>query len=157
MDTSGRDCWKPQSGDLPDLSRSNLPGHPLARFHRRLGCGLPCGPQWNAIRGWEYRSALESCCCLAHPAAVQAGDTIWLRGGTYTIPPGRNILCGLRGTAAAPITVAQYPGERATIDIKGAAQGFFFTNSPNPSGAAYVNFKDFEVTNSDTNRRPECP
>ena len=57
----------------------------------------------------------------------------------------------------APITVAQYPGERATIDIKGAAQGFFFTNSPNPSGAAYVNFKDFEVTNSDTNRSTRFP
>ena len=63
----------------------------------------------------------------------------------------------LRGTAAAPITVAQSPGERATIDIKGAAQGFFFTNSPNPSGAAYVNFKDFEVTNSDPNRSTRFP
>ena len=63
----------------------------------------------------------------------------------------------MRGTAAAPITVAHYPGERATIDIKGAAQGFFFTNSPNPSGAAYVNFKNFEITNSDTNRRPGMP
>ena len=58
----------------------------------------------------------------------------------------------MRGTATAPITVAQYPGERATIDVKGAAQGFFFTNSPNPSGAAYVNFRDFEITNSDPNR-----
>ena len=94
---------------------------------------------------------------LAGPAAVHPGDTIWLRGGTYTIPSGGRILCGLRGTAAAPITVAQYPGERATIDIKGAAQGFFFTNSPNPSGAAYVNFKDFEVTNSDTNRSTRFP
>ena len=63
----------------------------------------------------------------------------------------------MRGTAAAPITVAHYPGERATIDIKGAAQGFIFTNSPNPSGAAYVNFKNFENTNSDTNRKPGMP
>jgi hypothetical protein len=94
---------------------------------------------------------------MAGPAAVHPGDTIWLRGGTYTIPSGGHILCGLRGTAAAPITVAQYPGERATIDIKGAAQGLFFTNSPNPAGAAYVNFKDFEVTNSDTNRVPSMP
>ncbi len=102
-------------------------------------------------RPWDLATA------LAGRAGVQPGDTIWLRGGTYTIPPGGNILCGLRGTAAAPITVAQYPGERATIDIKGAAQGFFFTNSPNPSGAAYVNFKDFEVTNSDTNRSTRFP
>ena len=94
---------------------------------------------------------------MAGPAAVHPGDTIWLRGGTYKIPSGGHILCGLRGTAAAPITVAQSPGERATIDIKGAAQGFFFTNSPNPSGAAYVNFKDFEVTNSDPNRSTRFP
>src|ERR1700730_10294447 len=69
---------------------------------------------------------------LAAPAAVHPGDMIWLRGGLYTFPPGGNILCGLRGTAAAPITVAQYPGERATLDIAGAAMGLFFTDSPNP-------------------------
>jgi hypothetical protein len=100
-------------------------------------------------RPWDLATALAG---HAAVAAVHPGDTIWLRGGTYTIPAGGRILCGLRGTASAPITVAQSPGERATIDIKGAAQGFFFTNSPNPSGAAYVNFKDFEVTNSDPNR-----
>ena len=109
------------------------------------------GADGSLGRPWSLAAA------LAGPAAVHPGDTIWLRGGTYTIPSGGHILCGLRGTAAAPITVAQYPGERATIDIKGAAQGFFFTNSPNPSGAAYVNFKDFEVTNSDTNRVPDMP
>ena len=120
-----------------------------ADFHAAPS-GTPSG-DGSIGRPWSLAVA------LAHPAAVQAGDTIWLRGGTYTIPPAGNILCGLRGTAAAPITVAQYPGERATIDIKGAAQGFFFTNSPNPSGAAYVNFKDFEVTNSDTNRSTRFP
>ena len=109
------------------------------------------GADGSLGRPWSLAAA------LAGPAAVHPGDTIWLRGGTYTIPSGGNILCGLRGTAAAPISVAQYPGERATIDIKGAAQGFFFTNSPNPSGAAYVNFKDFEVTNSDTNRSTRFP
>ena len=107
--------------------------------------GTPRG-DGSIARPWDLATALRP------PAAVQPGDTIWLRGGTYTIPLGGHILCGLVGTAAAPITVAQYPGERATIDIKGAAQGFFFTNSPNPAGAAYVNFKNFEVTNSDLNR-----
>ena len=109
------------------------------------------GADGSLGRPWSLAAA------LAGPAAVHPGDTIWLRGGTYTIPSGGHILCGLRGTAAAPISVAQFPGERATIDIKGAAQGFFFTNSPNPSGAAYVNFKDFEVTNSDTNRSTRFP
>jgi hypothetical protein len=49
---------------------------------------------------------------LAHPASVKPGDTIWLRGGTY-----KGKFAGvLRGTAAAPIVVRAYPGERVTID-----------------------------------------
>ena len=109
------------------------------------------GADGSLGRPWSLATA------MAAPVAVHPGDKIWLRGGTYKIPSGGRILCGLRGTAAAPITVAQYPGERATIDIKGAAQGFFFTKSPNPSGAAYVNFKNFEVTNSDPNRSTRFP
>src|SRR5262245_45193302 len=58
---------------------------------------------------WDLATALKGL------PAVRPGDTIWLRGGTYTFPKGGRILCGLRGTASAPITVAQYPGERATL------------------------------------------
>jgi hypothetical protein len=43
---------------------------------------------------------------------VQPGDTIWLRGGTYR----GTFKNALNGTAAAPIVVRQYPGERATVD-----------------------------------------
>jgi hypothetical protein len=49
---------------------------------------------------------------LAQPAAVQPGDTIWLRGGTY---PG-TFSSSLTGTDAHPIVVRQYPGERAILD-----------------------------------------
>ena len=49
---------------------------------------------------------------LSHPGAVNPGDTIWLRGGTYT----GNFTSYLTGTAKAPIVVRQYPGERATLD-----------------------------------------
>src|SRR5512140_3318197 len=49
---------------------------------------------------------------LAQPAAVHPGDTIWLRGGTYT-----GIFTSyLTGTASLPIKVRQYPGERVTLD-----------------------------------------
>jgi len=105
----------------------------------------------SAARPWDLATA------LAQPGSVRPGDTIWLRGGLYAIPARGHLLCGLRGTAAAPITVAQYAGERATIDIRGAAQGFFFTTSPNPKGAAYVNFKDFEITDSDPVRTKQRP
>ena len=49
---------------------------------------------------------------LAHPASVQPGDTIWLRGGIYR----GSFASYLSGTPAAPIKVRQYPGETATLD-----------------------------------------
>jgi hypothetical protein len=55
---------------------------------------------------WDLQTALD------HPAEVRPGDTIWLRGGTY---PG-TYASYLVGTAASPIVVRQYPGERVTLD-----------------------------------------
>lgn len=53
---------------------------------------------------------------LAHALSAQSpvlpGDTLWLRGGTYT----GTFVSELRGTPQAPITVRQAEGERATID-----------------------------------------
>jgi hypothetical protein len=61
---------------------------------------------------WDLRTALAG-----GKGRVHAGDTIWVRGGTYA----GSFTSGLRGTASAPIVVRQYPGERATLD--GAAAG----------------------------------
>ncbi len=46
---------------------------------------------------------------------ILAGDTVWVRGGTYR-GGFRSTLTGLSG---APIVVRQYPGERATVDAAG--------------------------------------
>jgi hypothetical protein len=43
---------------------------------------------------------------------IQAGDTIWMRGGTYL----GDFRTALAGTQGRPIVFRQYPGERATID-----------------------------------------
>lgn len=43
---------------------------------------------------------------------VKPGDTVWLRGGTYS----GAFKSRLKGTEAAPITVRAMPGERVTID-----------------------------------------
>jgi Right handed beta helix region len=56
---------------------------------------------------WDLQTAL-----IGGNGKVQPGDTIWLRGGTYH----GTFTSTLTGTAAAPIVVRQYPGERATID-----------------------------------------
>ena len=54
---------------------------------------------------WSLQTA------LSQPAAVHPGDTIWLRGGTYT----GTFTSYLTGTASLPIVVRQYTGERPTL------------------------------------------
>src|ERR1700686_5223355 len=55
---------------------------------------------------WQLQTALNQ------PSGVNPGDTIWLRGGTYTgIYTGR-----LNGTSSAPIVVRGYAGEWSKID-----------------------------------------
>ena len=53
---------------------------------------------------WQLQTALNQ------PGAVHAGDTIWLRGGTYQ----GSFTSNLNGSSGNPITVRQYAGERAT-------------------------------------------
>lgn len=42
---------------------------------------------------------------------AQAGDTVWVRGGTYT-----NVACNLSGTSNSPIILRNYASERVIID-----------------------------------------
>jgi len=46
--------------------------------------------------------------------AAAAGDTIFLRGGTYA--PSANIQIGKSGTRTAPISVRPYENEKVIID-----------------------------------------
>jgi hypothetical protein len=62
---------------------------------------------------WDLQTA------LSQPPAVQPGDTIWLRAGTYRSSAAFGFVSNLNGTAASPIIVRNYNGERATIDGKG--------------------------------------
>jgi hypothetical protein len=89
--------------------------------------GSPTG-DGSVTRPWNLATA------LAHPAAVQPGDTIWLRGGVYKTGA---LTTRLTGTPVAPIIVRQYPGERATID------GYFTYYS-----GGYAWFWGFEITNT---------
>ena len=62
---------------------------------------------------WDLQTALNQ------PKVVQPGDTIWLRGGTYHALKSGGFASNLNGTAASPIIVRNYNGERATIDGHG--------------------------------------
>src|SRR5512143_2794335 len=103
---------------------------PTGTSSTALGTGTITNP-------WSLQTALSG------PAAVHPGDTIWLRGGTYS-----GIFNSyLNGTSAAPIIVRQYPGERAKLD-GGAA------NTPTllTVWGSYTWFWGFEITSSSTDR-----
>src|SRR5438094_139790 len=85
-------------------------------------------------RPWNLATALSG-----GNGKVQPGDTVWLRGGTYT----GQFRSTLTGTAAAPIVVRQYPGERAIIDGAGSTSDTFVADG------SYSVFWCFEMTNSD--------
>jgi PKD repeat protein len=85
---------------------------------------------------------------LAQPAAVHPGDTIWLRGGTYT----GLFTSYLTGTSSLPIVVRQYSGERARLDgnvnplVLGTDGWILKVNG------AYTWYWGFEVMDSNPNR-----
>jgi len=57
---------------------------------------------------WQLQIALTN-------KAITAGDTVWVHGGTYTGPFS---VC-LAGTANQPVTLRNYNGERAILDVNG--------------------------------------
>lgn len=90
---------------------------------------------------WDLETALHGGKGLIH-----AGDTLWLRGGTYFAPFNST----LTGTASAPIIVRGYPGERPVIDGKNLAVGSQIEILS--VDGAYTIYRDFEITNSSTDR-----
>ena len=86
---------------------------------------------------WKLQTALN------HPAAVNPGDTIWLRGGTYV----GHFTSDLAGTSANPIIVRQYPGERATLDGNDASSEVTLIIN-----GSYTWFWGFEIFNSNPTR-----
>lgn len=113
-------------GSLFDASSATGTDRYASPNGRRLGAGTISDP-------WDLTSA------LSQSSGVHPGDTLWLRGGTYS----GSYTSWLSGTSAAPITVRQYPGERATLDGRGTGAPVLSVAGP------YVTFWGFEVTNSE--------
>jgi len=100
-------------------------------------------------RPWDLQTALHG-----GNGNIQPGDTVWLRGGTYT--SASPVTSTLAGTASAPVVVRQYPGERAILDARGAtsptSRGDFLT-----AAGSYSTFWGFEVMDSDPARSDTRP
>ncbi|HEY1252033.1 MAG TPA: S-layer homology domain-containing protein [Thermoanaerobaculia bacterium] len=86
---------------------------------------------------WRLQDALNQ------PAAVHPGDTIWLRGGTYS----GNFVSYLNGTSSSPIIVRQYAGEVATLDGGSSSTCVLSTRG------GYTWFWGFEIKSSDPIRQ----
>ncbi|MEZ5428757.1 MAG: hypothetical protein R2747_21110 [Pyrinomonadaceae bacterium] len=96
---------------------------------------------------WDLKTAFN------HPAAVQPGDVIYLRGGTYNVPSVElGFKSVLTGTANNPIKVMSHPGEWAVID--GNLSGSTFKNKTMISVyGAHTWYMNFEITNTETSNR----
>lgn len=104
-------------------------GASAAEFHI-TPAGMPDG-DGSAARPWDLATA------LAHPAAVQPGDTLWLHGGVYR----GSFESRLTGAPGRPIELRQVPGERATLVIEPHPRigaGLFLRGS-------HLRCRDFEV------------
>lgn len=111
-------------------SETSQPGVRLPTRHREFfvapdGSGSGAGTETDP---WDLATALAP-----HPS-VQAGDTIWLRGGVYG--NGTVLESRLQGEPARPVILRQFRNERAVIDGGLAIYG------------GYTWYWGFEVTNS---------
>ncbi|MGA2716917.1 MAG: hypothetical protein ABSG41_27840, partial [Bryobacteraceae bacterium] len=130
------------SGSPVSVSITLVVGTTTSGQHYVSPQGTPTG-DGSIGNPWDLQTALYQ------PAAVQPGDTIWLRGGTYGNGSGI-YYSRLVGTSALPIVVRQFPGERATID--GWLQVGCCDQNPQPSKGAYVWFWGLEFASSVTDR-----
>jgi hypothetical protein len=124
--------------------RSETPAGPTAPRTPLSHYAAPAGSKTadgSKDQPWDVGTALAG----GHPAgAVQPGDTIWLRGGTYR-GHFRSTVSGRNG---APVVVRQHPGERAIVDGAGTPLGRSVLDVRGPWSV----FWGFEITNSDPNR-----
>lgn len=101
------------------------------------GKGSGTGSQSNP---WDLHTALFS-----HPG-VAAGDTIWLKGGTYR----GTFTSTLTGTSGQPIYVRARAGERVVLDGRNSYHTPVLTVQ-----GQYTWYCGFEVTNSDPSRHSQ--
>jgi hypothetical protein len=121
----------------PTTTTTTAPAPPSAP------AGVFASPTGNGSGTASSPASLAS--VLNGTVRVNAGQTIWLRGGTYT---GR-FTSNLNGTSSARITIRSYPGETAVINSTNGQGGDVLIVS-----GSYTDVRDLEVMMSDTNRYP---
>ena len=120
-----------------------VPCSPAVRLERQPHSDFFVAPGGSSEGDGSWDNPWDLATALAQPAAVHPGDTIWLRGGTYS----GTFKSWLTGTAIAPVIVRQYPAERATIDGGNSnGAGILIVNG------SYTWYWGFEIMSSDPDR-----
>lgn len=124
-----------------ETSREPMRRKPCARPGRRgralcsavglaavvLAAGAVAATYWVAPNGSDSNPGTSSNAPFATPQkavtlpALAPGDTIYIRGGTYLLDT--QVKPGKSGTAANPIRLWAYPGERPVLDFAGMPSG----------------------------------
>ena len=99
------------------------------------------GGDGSANSPWDITTALED-----KTATVDPGDTIYLRGGTYTVPAGIDV--NLVGEEGNPVIIKPYPGESVTIDGNRDGEAVKLVNIVRFGAGGYVRLQGCRVTNS---------
>lgn len=102
---------------------------------------------------WDLQTAFNHGANDYGDGKIQPGDTLWLRGGTYS--SARLWAVRLSGTARAKVTVRSYPGELARLDGAASHPGALGPGPLNAGAilqvafpAAWVVIRDIEVMDS---------
>ena len=107
--------------------------------YRQLLTSWFVSPDGNATNAGTVDSPWDLGSALSNNQQIVAGDTVYLRGGTYRHPnraPGSTgYAISLQGSVELPIWIRAYQGERATID-GGLCSG---------SSPAHLRISDLEV------------
>ena len=134
-------CFAPPTGGgSPKQKVSKRSARPTAA---QVGRSWYVSPSGTPAGSGSFESPWDLQTALNQPG-VQPGDTIWLRGGTYS----GAFIGRLNGTPTSPIIVRQYPGERATIDGGSNHEN----NGILVARGSYTWYWGFEVMSSDPNR-----
>jgi hypothetical protein len=134
--------------NLPTTPGLSIAAMPNPSPHPDKLAGIYVAPHGSPSGNGTVKRPLDLTTALSGKSKlIRPGDTIWLRGGTYL----GSFTSNLTGISQAPITIRQFPGERAIIDS---------ANSPAPTLTVYgawATYLGFEITNSNpdrTNTRP---
>jgi hypothetical protein len=103
---------------------------------------LYVAPDGRADADGSESAPLDLATALSLASPARPGDTILLRGGIYR----GTFMSYLTGTEGAPITVRQYPGERATIDSSPSAESALTLHG------AWTWYWGFEIMSSEPTR-----